>query len=250
MTAARRFGGFGVLERRRQRHRRDRAGAGRRRASTPARARRAADRARRHRRTSRGSAPTRCSASRWPPPAPPPRPPATPLYRHLNAQRATCCRVPLVNLINGGRHASNDLDFQEFIVMPVGADEPAAGAADRHRGQPRAGRHPARPLRQGRAQHRRRGRLRAADRRAREEALELLHEAVASVRLRRTLSSTASTAPRPTSTTRRRGTYTVAGERYDRAALIELYQRADRATSASSRSRIRCTRRTSRASPS
>jgi len=29
--------------------------------------------------------------------------------------------VPLVNLINGGRHASNDLDFQEFIVMPVGA---------------------------------------------------------------------------------------------------------------------------------
>ena len=29
--------------------------------------------------------------------------------------------VPLVNLINGGRHASNDLDFQEFIVIPVGA---------------------------------------------------------------------------------------------------------------------------------
>ena len=30
--------------------------------------------------------------------------------------------MPLVNLINGGRHASNDLDFQEFIVIPVGAD--------------------------------------------------------------------------------------------------------------------------------
>ena len=30
--------------------------------------------------------------------------------------------VPLVNLINGGKHASNDLDFQEFIVIPVGAD--------------------------------------------------------------------------------------------------------------------------------
>ena len=30
--------------------------------------------------------------------------------------------VPLINLINGGRHASNDLDFQEFIIMPVGAD--------------------------------------------------------------------------------------------------------------------------------
>jgi enolase len=30
--------------------------------------------------------------------------------------------VPLVNLINGGKHASNDLDFQEFIVIPVGAE--------------------------------------------------------------------------------------------------------------------------------
>ena len=30
--------------------------------------------------------------------------------------------MPLVNLINGGKHASNDLDFQEFIVIPVGAD--------------------------------------------------------------------------------------------------------------------------------
>ena len=29
--------------------------------------------------------------------------------------------VPLVNLINGGKHASNDLDFQEFIILPVGA---------------------------------------------------------------------------------------------------------------------------------
>jgi enolase len=43
-----------------------------------------------------------------------------PLYRHLNPQ-ASVLPVPLVNLINGGRHASNDLDFQEFIVVPVGA---------------------------------------------------------------------------------------------------------------------------------
>jgi enolase len=43
-----------------------------------------------------------------------------PLYRHLNAN-AHLIPVPLVNLINGGRHASNDLDFQEFIVIPVGA---------------------------------------------------------------------------------------------------------------------------------
>jgi enolase len=44
-----------------------------------------------------------------------------PLYRHLNAD-GHLLPAPLVNLINGGRHASNDLDFQEFIVIPVGAD--------------------------------------------------------------------------------------------------------------------------------
>jgi enolase 1/2/3 len=44
-----------------------------------------------------------------------------PLYRALNANAHTL-PVPLVNLINGGRHASNDLDFQEFIVIPTGAD--------------------------------------------------------------------------------------------------------------------------------
>ncbi|HEX5018159.1 MAG TPA: phosphopyruvate hydratase [Actinomycetes bacterium] len=43
-----------------------------------------------------------------------------PLYRHLNAE-AHVLPVPLVNLINGGKHASNDLDFQEFIILPVGA---------------------------------------------------------------------------------------------------------------------------------
>ena len=44
-----------------------------------------------------------------------------PLYRALNSN-AHILPVPLVNLINGGKHASNDLDFQEFIVIPVGAD--------------------------------------------------------------------------------------------------------------------------------
>ena len=42
-----------------------------------------------------------------------------PLYRHLNAD-AHVLPVPQINLINGGRHASNDLDIQEFIVMPSG----------------------------------------------------------------------------------------------------------------------------------
>jgi enolase len=43
-----------------------------------------------------------------------------PLYRSLSSN-GHLLPVPLVNLINGGRHASNDLDFQEFIVIPVGA---------------------------------------------------------------------------------------------------------------------------------
>ena len=43
-----------------------------------------------------------------------------PLYQALNAN-SHVLPVPLVNLINGGRHASNDLDFQEFIILPVGA---------------------------------------------------------------------------------------------------------------------------------
>jgi enolase len=43
-----------------------------------------------------------------------------PLYRSLNAD-AHVLPVPLVNLINGGKHASGELEFQEFIIMPVGA---------------------------------------------------------------------------------------------------------------------------------
>ena len=45
-----------------------------------------------------------------------------PLYRAAERATAHVLPVPLVNLINGGKHASNDLDFQEFIVIPVGAD--------------------------------------------------------------------------------------------------------------------------------
>jgi enolase len=44
-----------------------------------------------------------------------------PLYRHLNSN-AHVIPVPLFNLINGGKHASNDLEVQEFIIMPVGAE--------------------------------------------------------------------------------------------------------------------------------
>jgi enolase len=44
-----------------------------------------------------------------------------PLYRALGGDAATLLPVPLMNIINGGRHAANPLDFQEFMIVPHGA---------------------------------------------------------------------------------------------------------------------------------
>ena len=44
-----------------------------------------------------------------------------PLYRYLGGARATTMPVPMFNILNGGRHAADSTDFQEFMVMPVGA---------------------------------------------------------------------------------------------------------------------------------
>src|SRR5881409_3502474 len=44
-----------------------------------------------------------------------------PLYRALGGDTATLLPVPLMNVINGGRHATNPLDFQEFMIVPHGA---------------------------------------------------------------------------------------------------------------------------------
>lgn len=44
-----------------------------------------------------------------------------PLYRYLGGPNARTLPVPMMNIINGGAHADNKLDFQEFMVMPVGA---------------------------------------------------------------------------------------------------------------------------------
>jgi enolase len=43
-----------------------------------------------------------------------------PLYRYLGGPRATVLPVPMMNILNGGAHADNNLDFQEFMVVPVG----------------------------------------------------------------------------------------------------------------------------------
>jgi enolase len=45
-----------------------------------------------------------------------------PLYRYLGGPLANVLPVPLMNVINGGAHADNNVDFQEFMIVPVGAD--------------------------------------------------------------------------------------------------------------------------------
>ncbi|MGA7458178.1 MAG: phosphopyruvate hydratase [Methyloceanibacter sp.] len=44
-----------------------------------------------------------------------------PLYRYIGGAEATLLPVPMMNIINGGVHADNPIDFQEFMIVPVGA---------------------------------------------------------------------------------------------------------------------------------
>ncbi len=48
---------------------------------------------------------------------------ALPLYRYLGGCNANVLPVPMMNIINGGEHADNNVDFQEFMAMPVGAED-------------------------------------------------------------------------------------------------------------------------------
>ena len=47
---------------------------------------------------------------------------ALPLYKYVGGTNAHTLPVPMMNIINGGVHADNPIDFQEFMIMPVGAD--------------------------------------------------------------------------------------------------------------------------------
>jgi len=46
-----------------------------------------------------------------------------PLYKLLGGDLATTLPVPLINVLNGGKHADNNVDFQEFMIVPVGANK-------------------------------------------------------------------------------------------------------------------------------
>jgi enolase len=50
-----------------------------------------------------------------------------PLYRYLGGVNAHVLPVPMMNIINGGSHADNSIDFQEFMIMPVGAETFSSG---------------------------------------------------------------------------------------------------------------------------
>ena len=44
-----------------------------------------------------------------------------PLYQYIGGVNAKVLPVPMMNIINGGSHADNHVDLQEFMIMPVGA---------------------------------------------------------------------------------------------------------------------------------
>ncbi|WP_377848793.1 phosphopyruvate hydratase [Bosea sp. UC22_33] len=50
-----------------------------------------------------------------------------PLYRYVGGTSARVLPVPMMNIVNGGAHADNPIDFQEFMVMPIGASSFAEG---------------------------------------------------------------------------------------------------------------------------
>ena len=85
-----------------------------------------------------------------------------PLYRYVGGVNAHVLPVPMMNIINGGEHADNPIDFQEFMIVPVGADVAVRGGAVRVGDFPHAQED---APRQGAVdRRRRRGRVRAGHR--------------------------------------------------------------------------------------
>ena len=46
-----------------------------------------------------------------------------PLYRYIGGCNANVLPVPMMNILNGGKHSDNNVDFQEFMIMPIGAKD-------------------------------------------------------------------------------------------------------------------------------
>lgn len=50
-----------------------------------------------------------------------------PLYRYVGGVNAVTIPVPMMNILNGGAHSDNNLDVQEFMILPIGADSITEG---------------------------------------------------------------------------------------------------------------------------
>src|SRR5690606_19975860 len=50
-----------------------------------------------------------------------------PLFRYVGGTNARTLPIPMMNILNGGAHADNKIDFQEFMIMPVGASSFSEG---------------------------------------------------------------------------------------------------------------------------
>ena len=90
-----------------------------------------------------------------------------PLYRYLGTFHSILLPVPMANIVNGGAHADNSLEFQEFMIVPVGAPQPARGGAHGRRGVPDAQAGARRTRLVDRGRRRRRIRTRPSFRRSR-----------------------------------------------------------------------------------
>ena len=146
-----------------------------------------ADRARRHAEQEPAGRQRHPRRVAWPPPRRPPRRADLPLYRYVGGVSARLLPVPMMNIINGGAHADNPIDIQEFMILPIGAptfaealrmgaeifhtpEEGAAGRRPQHqrrrrgrlRAQPAVGRGGARLHRQGDRGRRLQGRARTS----------------------------------------------------------------------------------------
>jgi enolase len=51
----------------------------------------------------------------------------TPFYRYIGGVNSNLLPIPMMNILNGGAHADNGIDFQEFMIMPIGADSFSEG---------------------------------------------------------------------------------------------------------------------------
>ena len=68
-----------------------------------------------------------------------------PLYRYVGGANAHLLPVPMMNIINGGEHADNPIDFQEFMIMPVGASSLERSGSHGRGSVPHAEKGPPRP---------------------------------------------------------------------------------------------------------